>query len=105
MRSSLRYTLARLTLFLACLLAGWLLGLRHDPFLLVLAAATVSMFLSIFVLRGMREQFSRDVAQQVEARVERKRERSARRRADEVLDDHEAEDRATGAAPDDPYRA
>ena len=58
MSPAIRYTLARITIFLACLLLGWLLGLRDNPLLLLLIATTVSMFISLFVLRSMREQFA-----------------------------------------------
>lgn len=92
MRAGVRYTLLRVLLFLGCLLLGWFLGLRNDPFLLVLVAAVVSMFLSIFVLRGSREQFSLDVAERVDRRVQRRSATTKRRRREEVLSDEEAEE-------------
>ena len=97
MRPSIRYTLARLLIFLACLLLGWLLGLRDNPLVLLLVAATVSMFLSLFLLAGMREQFSADVAAAVERRQATKR----ARRLEDVLDDSAVEDvEAAQAAKD-----
>ena len=92
MSPALRYTLARLTVFLACLLVFWLVGLRDNPLLLLIVATTVSMLISLFVLRGMREEFADRVAHRVEERGERKAARSKRRRRDEVMEDEAAED-------------
>lgn len=92
MAPALRYSLARITVFMLCLLLFWLLGLRDNPLLLLLLATTVSMFLSLFVLRAMREQFAEQVAHRVEERTERKMAKAQRRRRDEVMDDESAED-------------
>ena len=71
MRASVTYTLARLGIFAACLGIGALAGLR-DPLILLLAAATVSMLLSLFLLARLRDQFSADVAERVEQRRARR---------------------------------
>lgn len=92
MSPALRYSLARITVFLACLLVFWLVGLRDNPLVLLLVATTVSMFISLIALRGMREQFADQVAHRVETRTEAKMAKAARRRRDEVLDDEAAED-------------
>lgn len=100
MSPAIRYTVARLTVFLACLLIGWLAGLRDNPLLLLLVATTVSMFVSLFVLRSMREQFAEQVADKVENRVANKQAKAARRRSDEVIEDDEAaRDDASGDLP------
>lgn len=93
-----RYTIARITVFLACLLLFWLLGMRDNPLLLLLVATTVSMLISLFVLRGMREQFADQLAHRVEERTERKHAAHAQRRRDEVLDDEAMEDLEADAA-------
>lgn len=87
-----RYTFARLFIFVACLLIGWLVGLRDNLLVLLLVAATVSMLISLFALRGMRDQFSIEVADSVERRHQRK----TVRRQDEVMDDAEDEISGTG---------
>lgn len=92
MSPAIRYTVARITIFIACLLLGWLLGLRDNPLLLLLVATTVSMFISLFVLRSMREQFAEQVADKVEHRTEMKQAKAARRRSDEVIEDDEFTD-------------
>ncbi|WP_226346645.1 DUF4229 domain-containing protein [Agilicoccus flavus] len=91
MRASVRYTLARLFVFFACLFVLWLVGLR-DPILLLLVAATLSLVLSMWLLSGMREQMSREVYDRVEARTQRKTSEAQKRRDAEVLSDDEAED-------------
>ncbi len=98
MSPAIRYTLARITVFLACLLVGWLAGLRDNPLMLLIVATTVSMFISLFLLRSMREQFAVQVADKVENRTARKQAKAARRRSDEVIEDEEA------AAGDDTSR-
>ncbi|MDO5711633.1 MAG: DUF4229 domain-containing protein [Micrococcales bacterium] len=81
--------MARITIFLVCLLLGWLLGLRDNPLLLLLLATTVSMLISLLVLRSMREQFATQVADKVEHRFATKQVKAARRRSDEVIEDDE----------------
>ena len=81
-----RYTLLRLMIFFACLLAFWLLGLRNQDqqVFLLLASALTSIVVSYFFLRRERDQFSERIA----ARIER---RNAARQAAVGLDE-EAED-------------
>ena len=86
MSPAIRYTLARITIFLACLLLGWLLGLRDNPLLLLLIATTVSMF-------------AEQVADKVEHRTERKQAKAARRRSDEVLEDDELDGAPEATSP------
>lgn len=65
-----RYSIVRLLVFFGCLAALWLLGLRsHDqlPWLVVIAAL-LSMLISWFALRPMREQATRRLAERVEGR-------------------------------------
>ncbi len=89
MRSSLSYTLARILMFVVCLLAFWALGI--DLLISAFLAATLSMVLSLFLLRRLRERFSDDVADAVSSRTQRK---AARRRGrgpgDETIEDAEA---------------
>lgn len=84
MNTTIQYTLLRILLFLASLLLFWLVGLK-DPLILLLVAATVSMLLSLFLLSGLRERMSADLAN----RVERRRRRSESGR---LVDDTVAED-------------
>ena len=94
----LRYSILRVLIFLACLIAFWLLGLRGETNLpyLVVAAALVSMVISYFLLKPMRDQFSDQVAHKVDERVQAGKERRARepRRADsdEAAEDAEVDD-------------
>ncbi|WP_168583288.1 DUF4229 domain-containing protein [Gephyromycinifex aptenodytis] len=109
MTNAVRYSLLRILLFLGSLLALWLAGL-HDPLLLILVAATISMLISLFALKDMRDAMSVEVAQ----RVEQRRNRNQERRHDDVLTDEEAEeieaaensrarsDSITGEVPGDP---
>lgn len=53
----LRYTLLRLLLFGVVAALFWIVGL-HDPLLLLLAAVFVSGLISLFVLRGPRDEVS-----------------------------------------------
>lgn len=84
MNTTIQYTLLRILLFLASLLLFWLVGLK-DPLILLLVAATVSMLLSLFLLSGLRERMSADLAN----RVERRRRRAERGR---LVGDATAED-------------
>ena len=94
----IRYTVLRLLVFIACLLAFWLLGLRGQaniPLLVVVAAVT-SMGISYFLLRPVREQFSDELAEKVEGRIRAKREQAAREGrnpdSDEAVEDQEIDD-------------
>ncbi len=109
MSPALRYSLARITIFLLCLLVLWLVGLRDNPLILLIVATTVSMFISLIGLRGIREEFADQVAHRVEERTERKMTRAAQRRRDEVMDDEvmddeTLEDREADAAARDKHR-
>jgi ABC-type bacteriocin/lantibiotic exporter with double-glycine peptidase domain len=91
----LRYTLLRLLVLFGCLALLWLLGLRDQDelFLLVVGAALLSMAVSYVVLKPFREEYSREIAERLEARAAAKRARSG---------DERAEDAETGGADDGP---
>ena len=91
----LRYTILRLLIFVACAIALWLAGLRGEEnlLLLVVGAALASMVISYFLLRGMREQFSDEVAHKVEARIKAKRGERARPTQPRAGSDEADEDR------------
>lgn len=99
-----RYTILRLLIFLACLIAFWLLGLRGQvnvPFL-VLSAALVSMVISYFLLRPVREEFSDQVAHKIEERTRAKAER--RRQTPSAGSDEAAEDAEVDGGGEDGFR-
>lgn len=79
----MRYTLLRLLVFFACLLAGYLVGLRG--ILLLGLAAIVSAIISVFLLVGPREDF----ASKIDAKVQQRRAKSEENRAYEDEDDDE----------------
>src|SRR4051794_2466248 len=88
----------RLLLLLGCLVALWLVGNAfglHDPILLFLAAAVVSVVLSFFVLRGPREAMTREVADRLAART------AGLPHGDEVDEDAEAEAEPQAQAHDE----
>lgn len=70
----LRYTLLRLIIFFGCLALLWLLGLRKEDQMLTLVAlaALLSMAISYFALKPMRQQYSAQIAEKLGARHERK---------------------------------
>ncbi|WP_313022040.1 DUF4229 domain-containing protein [Mobilicoccus sp.] len=68
MSYTFRYSLLRILIFVACLVLFRLMGLQN-PLLLLLAATTVAMLISVFALDGMRDHMSEEIV-----------ERSARRR-------------------------
>ncbi len=84
----LRYTLLRILIFFGVLALLWLLGLRDrdEQLILVVLAALVSMVISYFALRPFREEYSRQIAQRLEARAAAKQQRDA----DEAAEDAEA---------------
>ncbi|OAB86294.1 hypothetical protein AWH69_13160 [Janibacter melonis] len=90
-----RYTLLRALVFLACLAALWLAGLRdrsEQPWLVV-GAALLSMVVSFFVLRPFRE----DAVRSFEARRAAKETgegepRPTRSRRRPAVSDEDAED-------------
>ena len=95
----LRYTLLRLLVFLGCLAALWLLGLRgeEDLLLLVVGAALLSAVISYFGLRRFREAYSAQLAETIDRRSAAKRSRPHTGPTDE-----EAEDAET--SPGDDFR-
>ena len=97
----LRYTLLRLLVFLGCIAALWLVGLRDQSQvpLLVIGAGVLSAVISIFALRRFRD----DYAAQLQAKVEA---RAARRRAQHegVPTDEDAEDAETTSRDDGSFR-
>lgn len=70
-----RYTLLRLLIFFGCMALLWLIGLRdkEEALTLVALAALLSMVISYFALKPMRQAYSAEIAEKLEARVERKR--------------------------------
>ena len=66
----IRYSLLRVLVFLGCLALLWLVGLRSQSqaALLFLGAALVSLPVSYVVLRPFREDYSRQIAERVQAR-------------------------------------
>ena len=86
-----RYSVLRLLIFFGVLAALWLLGLRgpDQQFLLLVLAAAISMAISVVVLRPFREDYSRQLAQRLEARTRAKQQRSAG--SDELAEDAEDE--------------
>jgi hypothetical protein len=67
----LRYTLLRLLVFLGCVAALWLAGLRgeEDLLLLVAGAALLSAVISYFALRRFREEYSAQLAAKIDQRA------------------------------------
>lgn len=82
-----RYLILRTLIFVGCLAATWLLGLRdsNEQLLAVVIAAVASMIISAFVLKPFRQKASAAIAQRVDERVERKRETTI----DELAEDAE----------------
>mgnify|MGYP001488262151 FL=1 len=88
-----RYTLLRTLIFLGCLLLLWLLGLRDqdEMVMLVVGSALISMVISWFGLRRMREEYSAQLAARLERRANRRL----------GVSDEAAEDAEVGLAPGD----
>lgn len=95
-----RYTILRLLAFFACLLVlSAIPWMRDNVLILLLAAATLSMLLSLFFLNGPRDEMSAKIADQVEHRMERKQEAYAKRHHGErLLSDEEIEDSGSAVA-------
>lgn len=85
----MRYTVLRLLVFVGCLAALWLVGLRGEDnaLLLVAGAAVLSAVISYFALRRVREDYSAQLAERIERRTA-----SKRTRADGSPTDEDAED-------------
>ncbi len=72
MRSSMQYTAVRLLIFLACMVALWLIPwMREHGIVLLFTAATVSMLISVFALNGLRNRMSTEIVDKIEARHQR----------------------------------
>jgi len=86
----IRYTLLRILIFFGALALLWLVGLRSADtrIFLVVGAAVLSMVVSYVVLRPFREDYSRQIAERVDAR------RAARthKPTDEQAEDAETDD-------------
>lgn len=95
----LKYTLARIALFVLCYGALYLAGMRsqEQQLFAVLIAALASMALSFWLLRGMREQISDRINDRVARRMAERAEHPDRRGADELAED--AEDEAVADQP------
>lgn len=93
-----RYTVLRLLLFFGCVCALWLLQLRG--LWLVIGAAALSMLLSLVLLRAPRQQFSSQVADRIQGRLQRHPDidRSAAPR-DEDIEDAQFPDGRQGRDP------
>ena len=99
----LRYTVLRLLVFLGVLSALWLPGLRgqENMLLLVAGAALLSAVISYFGLRRFREEYSAQLAQKIEQRIETKQAKQSAAGAGAT--DEDAED-AEVARGDDTFR-
>ncbi len=106
-----RYLILRTLIFVGCLAATWLLGLRdrEEQLLAVVIAAVASLIISAFVLKPFRQQASADIAARVDSRVERKRGQVDR--SDEAAEDAEVarpagrtDDGAPGSDADSDFR-
>lgn len=84
-----RYLILRTLIFVGCLAATWLLGLRdrEEQPLAVIIAAVASLAISAVVLKPFRQKASAAIAERVDERVGRKREA----RGDELAEDAEQE--------------
>ena len=72
--SMVRYLILRTLIFVGCLAATWLLGMRdrEEQLLAVVIAAVASLIISAFVLKPFRQQASADIASRVDRRAERR---------------------------------
>lgn len=96
----IRYSLLRVLIFLGCLAAGWLVGLRgpENQLVLVVGAAVASLVISVVALRRFREDFNTELSARLQRRAAR---RSLRR---DGVDEH-AEDREVATVePPETYR-
>mgnify|MGYP003419294077 FL=1 len=99
----LRYTVLRLLVFLGVLSALWLLGLRgqENMLLLVAGAALLAAVLPHFGVGRLREEYSAQLAQKIEQRIETKQAKQSAAGAGAT--DEDAED-AEVARGDDTFR-
>ncbi|MBD3784049.1 MAG: DUF4229 domain-containing protein [Micrococcales bacterium] len=103
MNAFLRYTVLRLLIFFGCVLLLWLVGLRgRDQYLLlVVLAALLSMGVSYVALRRFRQDYSTQLSETIERRVEARRARGGDRRTDEEAEDAEVVTRRGDEGEDD----
>jgi hypothetical protein len=95
MSPAVKYTLGRIGLFLAVLLALWPVEL--NIFLKLILALAFSAALSFLLLRGWRDQMAQQLADAAERRrAERERLRSALAGEDEARPDERSKDRPDG---------
>lgn len=99
----IRYTILRLLTFFACLLLMFAIPwVRENPLILVIAAALLSMLLSLYFFRGPRDEMSVKLAERIEHRTEHKQSAHARRGGAQLRD--EAAEDAEMAADQERYR-
>lgn len=68
-----RYTILRLLAFFACLLVlSAIPWMRDNLIVLLLAAATISMLISLFFFNGPRDEMSAKLSERIEHRLETK---------------------------------
>ena len=98
--SMVRYLILRTLIFVGCLALTWLLGMRdrEEQLLAVVIAAVASLVISAVVLKPFRQQASADIAERVDRRVERKREKATQ--SDEAAEDAEVRHPDTGSDSD-----
>ncbi|HMM95546.1 DUF4229 domain-containing protein [Phycicoccus sp.] len=103
MNAFLRYTVLRLLVFFGCVLLLWLVGLRgRDQYLLlVVLAALLSMVVSYVALRRFRQDYSTQLSETIERRVEARRAKGGDRRTDEEAEDAEVVTRRGDEGEDD----
>lgn len=91
MGPGLKYTLARLGIFVACAIpALFLLPREMNPLLKLMIALVVSAGISFFALRGLRDDVARRMAENAQRKVDqRNRLRSALAGEDESRPDDE----------------
>jgi len=97
-----RYLILRTLIFVGCLAATWLLGLRdsEDQFLAVIIAAVASLVISAVVLKPFREKASVAIAERVDQRVERKRDTGRDELAEDAEQDSPRRDTTAGSDSD-----
>ena len=87
----LRYSVLRLLIFFGVLSLLWLVGIR-DQWMLLVLAALISMVLSFFVLARFREESTAELARRIERRAAAKQAGTpAVSGADEAAEDAEDE--------------
>jgi drug/metabolite transporter (DMT)-like permease len=82
-----RYTLLRFLIFFGVVFVLWLVGLRSNTGLLLGLSAVLSVAVSFVLLRGMRDDLTRQLQERFEAKAQARSEASA----DELAEDAEAD--------------